>query len=117
MAQRRTYLFIEAATAVSAGAGIVIKTDYRFDDGGLQRTLFGSLTSGAEINLFLYATHTQDGQTSSVEIRHLETTISAGSSSFNAATNTFSEVITGPITAVEVVKAGASGTATVIGIL
>ena len=39
------------------------------------------------------------------------------SSSFNTATNSFSEVIVGPITGVEIRKAGASGTATVIGIL
>jgi len=111
MALRTIYSFLTSASAVSASGGF--NTDYRFDDGTAQRTLFGTLTGGAEVNLYFSITDPTTG----ITIRHLETTISAGSSTFSSATNSFADAILSPVTRIEVVKANASGIATVIGIL
>lgn len=106
--QRRKVTLLNAATTASAVGSAEI--DYRFETGGTQRLLFGTLTSGAEINLYIYpdAEHT---------IEHLEAKISIGSSSYTTATNSFLEVLNGPFHSMEVRKAGSSGTATVIAIV
>lgn len=109
MGQRTKHTFLNARTTASAGS--LYQTDYRFDNGGIQRNIFGILTSGAEVNLYLTVV---DG---TVSVTHLEDTISADSGVFTTATNSFSTVINGPVDKVEVRKAGTSGTATVIGIL
>lgn len=121
MAQRfRGIAFLNAATTASAGEGNRVRTDYRFDDGGIQRTLFGSLTGGAEVNVYVITSARggpdhDDPNHQGVSITHLEVTISAGSSSFNTQTNTFAEVLNGPFKFIEVRKDGGAGTATVIG--
>jgi len=96
-------------TSTSGTNGMKL-ADYRFDDGGLQRTVFGTLTSGAHLNLYVYPF---PGDTTT---KHLETVVSAGSSSFTTATNSFSEVVNGPFYALEGVKVCA-GTAAVIAYL
>lgn len=111
MTQRTVHTFLNDDVSASAGAGDIHRTDYRFDHGGLERTLTGTLTSGAEVNVYLHFYDT------SASVVHLETTISAGSSSYTAATTSFVEVYTGPFQGIEVRKAGASGTATVLGIM
>lgn len=111
MAQRRSHLFLNAATTASAGEDSRYLVDYRFDNGGLQRTVWGTLTSGAEVGLYYTVS------ANAVSVTHLETVVSAGSSSFTTATNSFVEVLNGPFKFAEVRKVGASGTATVIGYL
>ena len=89
----------------SAGTNGIKKADYRFDDGGLQRTIFGGLQNGAAVDLYVYPI---PGNTT---IKHLETTISVGSSSYTSATNSFSDVLNGPFWAVEAVMISAVGSA------
>jgi hypothetical protein len=84
------------------------QTDYRIDDGGLQRTIFGKLTNSGSVNLYVYPFP------GDVATKHLETVVSVGSSSFNATTETFSEVLNGPFWAIEAEKADGTGEAVVI---
>lgn len=112
MQTRTKHIFFTAATTASASGAY--PCDYRFDAGGLQRNLYGTLTSGAEINVYLITT---DPETKLPFITHLEETVSAGSSAYTTATNSFAFVINGPCDIVKVEKVGSSGTATVIGIL
>ena len=54
MAQRfRGHVFLNSATADTAGSGERLRTDYRYDDGGLQRTLFGTLTGGGTVGVYV----------------------------------------------------------------
>lgn len=108
MTQRTVHTFFTSATAASVTGSA--RTDFRFEDGGTQRTLFGILTSGAEVNVYIYPDSAQS-------IEHLESTISIGSSCYTTATNSFLEVFNGPFSVIEVRKAGTSGTATVIGVI
>lgn len=96
---------ITGVTSTSTGNGLK-KADYRWDDGGLQRTIFGTLTSGAHLNLFIYP---YPGDTTT---KHLEAVISTGSSVYVTATQSFSDVLNGPFWGVEGVKVCASGSAT-----
>jgi hypothetical protein len=93
MTQRKPITLI--TSAVSASVVGSATSDFRFETGGHQRTLFGTLTTGQAINLYIYpdAAHT---------VEHLETTISAGSSSFTTATRSFLEVLNGPFHSIEV---------------
>jgi len=93
MTQRKPVTLI--SNAVSASVVGSALADFRFESGGHQRTLFGTLTTGQAINLYIYpdAAHT---------VEHLETTISAGSSSFTTATRSFLEVLNGPFHSIEV---------------
>jgi len=114
MAQRKAHVFFTSATSASVSGSY--QTDYRFDDGGTQRVLTGILTSGAEVNVYVI-TSAENHVGTNIQFAHLETTISVGSSSYSSDTNTFAEVLNGPIQRVKVVKAGSSGTATVLGIM
>lgn len=114
MTERTKHIFLNGATAASASA--TYPCDYRSNEGSTQRNLYGTLQSGAEINIFI--TVTEAGSTGApVTITHLEATLSAGSTEYTTATNSFSIVLNGPIDAIKVEKVGASGTATVIGII
>ena len=97
----------------TASAGGTFKCDYRFDDGGSQRTLFGLLTGGAEVNVYINF-YDANG---ALSLRHLEEVVSVGSSVYTSATQTFSLVLNGPIEEIEVRRVGTSGGATVMGIL
>lgn len=93
MTQRKPITLL--TSVVSASIAGSANADFRFEAGGHQRTLFGTLTTGQAINLYIYpdSAHT---------VEHLETTISAGSSSFTTATRSFLEVLNGPFHSVEV---------------
>lgn len=95
MTQRKPITLLTPVSMVSASVAGSAFADFRFESGGHQRTLFGILTTGQAINVYIYpdAAHT---------IEHLETTISAGSSSFTTATRTFLEVLNGPFHTIEV---------------
>lgn len=108
--EQKNDVTVEGVTTASAGNGLA-RADYRFDDGGLQRTIFGTLTGGAHINLYIYPFP------GDVNTKHLEAVISAGSSSFVTATNSFSDVINGPFHAIEGVKVCAGGSATLVAYL
>jgi len=112
MQTRTKHIFLNAATTASSSG--TYPCDYRFDSGGLQRNLYGYLTSGAEINIY---TNFYDPDTKTLLFSHLEDTVSAGSSSYTTATNSFATVVNGPVEAIRIEKVGASGTATVVGIL
>lgn len=99
-----------AATASADGNGLKL-ADYRFKTDGENTTVFGQLTSGASINLYIYPF---PGNST---IKHLETVVSAASSSFTSATNTFSEVLNGPFWGIEAEKADGTGSAIVVAYL
>lgn len=93
------HTFLSAATTVSTSSKYL--TDYRFND-QTQRTLQGTLTGGAAVNIYTYV-NTQNENT-----KHLVSTFTASA---------FSTVIDGPVAAIEVVKAGTTGTAWVDGLV
>ncbi len=96
MAQRKPTILINDPLATLPVSSVAsVRVDFRFDDGGLQRNLFGYLTSGQAINVYVYpnSAHT---------IEHLAATVSVASSSYNSATNSFLEVLNGPFYSLEV---------------
>jgi hypothetical protein len=93
MTQRKPITLLSNTTAASATGSA--PADFRFESGGHQRTLFGFLATGQEINVYIYPDAAKT-------IEHLETTISAGSSSFTTATRSFLEVLNGPFHSIEV---------------
>ena len=93
------HTFLSATT--TAGTSSKYLTDYRIGD-KIERTLQGTLTSGATVQLYTHVNLTNENT------RHLVSTFS---------TSSFSTVIDGPVAAVEIVKSGASGTAWVDGLV
>lgn len=111
MTQRTIHTFMNSATAASAGGAY--PCDFRFDDSGQRRNLYGILSNGASVNVYLTISDPKSGSS----VTHLEATISAGSTEYTTATQTFGMVINGPIETISVYKADGTGTATVLGIL
>lgn len=110
MAQRIVKTLISVATKTTPTSVVgSVRADYRFDDGGLQRSLFGYLGTGQKINVYVYPDEAHS-------IEHLETTISAGSSSYTTATQSFLEVLNGPFFAIEV-RTVTSGSAIVVAVI
>lgn len=99
-----------APTTSASGTNGLKRADYRFAS-DQNRTIFGTLTSGAHINLYVYPF---PGDTTT---KHLEAVISAESSIYVSATNSFSDVLNGPFHAVEAVKVCAGGGATLVAYL
>ncbi len=111
MTLRKPHTFLNSATAASVSS--TFPCDYKLEDNNPQRTLYGTLTGGASVNLYLTVTDPEQGTV----IRHLEETVSVASSAYTTATNSFAFVINGPVSIIEVVKADGTGTATVIGLV
>ena len=97
--QLNTHTFLNGATAASASG--LFFTDYRFNDIP-ERTIMGTLTSGAEVRVLAYVDPVN------FLVAHTVSTVSASS---------FSLVVAGPVAAIKVEKVGASGTATVQGLV
>lgn len=93
---------VAAEVSTTGGNGLKL-VDYRFSDNGQAYNFYGTLSGGAHIQLYVYPF---PGDTTT---KHLETIISAGSTSFNATTNTFAEVLNGDFWGVEGVKVCAGG--------
>jgi hypothetical protein len=99
MTERNLHTFLSAATSASASA--TYKLDYRFDEAPT-RTLMGTLTAGAHLNVFGALDPTGNG------VEHLISVVSASS---------FMMVIEAPLGRLRLEKVGASGTATVQGLV
>lgn len=93
------HTFLSATTTASTSSKYL--TDYRIGD-KIERTIQGTLTGGAGVNIYTHV-NLQNENT-----KHLVSTIVASS---------FSLVIDGPVAAIEVVKAGTTGTAWVDGLV
>lgn len=93
---------VAAETSTSGTNGLKL-VNYRFSENGQHYNFYGTLSGGAHINLYVFPF---PGNTT---IKHLETVISAGSSSFSSITNTFAEVLNGDFWGVEGVKVCAGG--------
>lgn len=94
-----THTFFDGEVSASVSASYL--TDYRFG-GDTDRTLMGTLTSGAEINIYAQVDPADTG------IKHLVSTVSASS---------FSLVLDGPVAKITIEKVGSSGTANVQGLV
>ena len=101
---------VSGEVAVSGTNGIK-KADYRFDDGGLQRTVFGTLTGDSDVELYVYP------YPGDVNTRHLEVVVSTGSDTFTSVTGTFVEVLNGPFWGIQGIRVGVSGSATALAYL
>lgn len=112
MAQRKKHVFL--TNAVSAGVSSRCLSDYRFGPSDSPGVVYGTITSGAHINIY----HNVYDDLGNLLIHHLDAVISAGASTYlTTATNSFNYPIPHVVEEIEVVNVLTCGTANAVGLI